>query len=80
MKFTRKWSARSVFYQMNREEVSTRAKLDSQLTPGHPKFLGALQRATTSLWTAVHPRDKEDYAQAAKEWSVQSPPKDVQSR
>ena len=65
---------------MNWEEVSERAKQDSQLKPGHPKFLGALQRATTTLWTAVHPSDKEDYVQAAKEWSDQSPPSDVQSR
>ena len=80
MKFTRKWSARNVFYQLNREEVSNRAKQDSHLNPGHSQFLGALQRATTALWAAVDLEDKEDYVQAAVEWSEQAPPSHIQSR
>ena len=65
---------------MNREEVPEHAKHNSQLNSGHPKFLGALQKATTSLWTVLNPSDKEYYVQAAKEWSDQAPPSDVQSR
>ena len=48
--------------------------------PGHPKFLGALQNATTTLWKALPPGDRDDYTKAAKEWSENTPPKHIQSR
>jgi len=80
MKFTRKWSARSAFHQLNREEVLELARQESGLVPGHPQFLGALQRATTSLWDALSPEDVADYVKAAKEWSAESPPSHIQSR
>jgi hypothetical protein len=79
-KFTRKWSARNAFYQMNREEVLDRAKEDSGIEPGNPGFLGALQVATTSLWNALSSADQDDYVQAAVEWSEKSPPRYIQSR
>jgi hypothetical protein len=79
-KFTRKWSARSAFYQLNREEVLEHARKESGVEPGHPEFLGALQNATTTLWEALCSRDQGDYIRAAQEWSEESPPPDVQSR
>ena len=48
--------------------------------PGQPGFLGALQDATTVLLNELSPEDLEEYAQAAKEWSTESPPPHVQSR
>jgi hypothetical protein len=47
---------------------------------GDPAFLGCLQDATTYLWKALAPEDREDYASAAKEWSEDVPPKHIQSR
>ena len=80
IKFTRKWSARSAYYQMCRDRIIEYAKEESQLMPGHPQFLGALQNATTTLWDAEPPQSKDDYIKAAKDWSNGTPPKDVQSR
>jgi hypothetical protein len=48
--------------------------------PGRPGFLGALQDATTALLDDLSPDDLEEYAQAAKDWSKESPPPHIQSR
>jgi hypothetical protein len=78
-KFTRKWSARNAFYHLNRDEVLKLANV-SGIEPGDPDFLGALQNATTTLWNKLSPGDQDDYAQAAKEWSEDTPPRHIQSR
>lgn len=78
--FTRKWSARNAFYHMNRDEVLKETRDVSGTEPGHPAFLGALQDATTTLWNKLSPEDKEDYVDAAMEWSQAYPPKHIQSR
>lgn len=52
----------------------------STLKPGHPRFLGALQTATTVLWNEVSAKDKDDYIHSAKEWSENKPPKNIQAR
>ncbi|KAH9040940.1 hypothetical protein EDB85DRAFT_1886610 [Lactarius pseudohatsudake] len=80
IKFTRKWSARNAFYHLNRDEVLKHAKETFGIEPGDPAFLGALQDATTTLWTKLSPEVQEDYVKAAKEWSEETPPKDVQLR
>jgi hypothetical protein len=79
-KFTRRWAARSVFYQLHRDEIMERTKDVSGLEAGHPKYLGALQDATTFLWKDLSTKDREEYVKAAKEWSTKTPPKDIQSR
>ncbi|KAF8265608.1 hypothetical protein EI94DRAFT_1702359 [Lactarius quietus] len=79
-KFTCKWSARSAFYQLNHVEVKQRVTEVSGHEPGHPSYLGCLQDATTYLWNALSPNDKEEYVIAASEWSKTTPPKNVQSR
>ncbi|KAH8985347.1 hypothetical protein EDB86DRAFT_2833150 [Lactarius hatsudake] len=56
------------------------SKETSGIEPGDPAFLGALQDATTTLWTELSPEVQEDYVKAAKEWSEETPPKDIQSR
>jgi hypothetical protein len=80
IKFVRKWSARNAFYHLNRDEVLKLAKEVSGAEAGEPGFLGALQDATTVLWNALDADDKEDYIQAAKEWSEKTPPRGIQSR
>ena len=65
---------------MNRDEVLKLAKEVSGSEPGHPGFLGALQDATTSLWDALSSEVQDDYVQAAKEWSADTPPRHIQSR
>ena len=47
---------------------------------GDPEFLGALQNATTVLSNGLCTEDKDDYTQAAIEWSAESPPPHIQSR
>ncbi|KAH8983595.1 hypothetical protein EDB86DRAFT_3085260 [Lactarius hatsudake] len=80
IKFTRKWSTRNAFYHLNRDDVLDHVKETSGIEPGDPAFLGALQDTTTTLWTELSPEVQEDYVKAAKEWSEETPPKDIQSR
>jgi hypothetical protein len=80
VKFTCKWSARNAYYHLNRDDILELAKYVSGTEPGHPAFLGALQDATTTLWNELSPEAQEDYVQAAKEWSEDTPPKQIQSR
>ena len=80
IKFTCKWSARNTFHQLNRDEVAELAKEQSGLQPGHPAFLGTLQRAATTLWSGLDDDVKADYVQAAKDWTVEALPSDVQAR
>ncbi|KAH8978646.1 hypothetical protein EDB86DRAFT_3151891 [Lactarius hatsudake] len=80
IKFTRKWSTRNAFYHLNQDDVLDHVKETSGIEPGDPAFLGALQDATTTLWTELSPEVQEDYVKAAKEWSEETPPKDIQSR
>ena len=56
------------------------AKEQSGLNPGHPRFLGALQNAATTLWNDLDDDVKADYVQAAKEWTAEAPPSHIQSR
>jgi hypothetical protein len=60
--------------------VSDLVDQQSDLMPGHPQYLGALQNATTTLWNGLEDNVKEDYIQAAKEWTTEAPPKHIQSR
>ena len=66
--------------QLNREEILALAIETSDLEPGTPAFLGALQDATITLWKNTAKADQDDYVHAAKEWSEKSPPPHIQSR
>ncbi|KAH9014686.1 hypothetical protein EDB85DRAFT_2157246 [Lactarius pseudohatsudake] len=48
--------------------------------PGSEAFLGALQDATTSLWMTLSSEEQVPYAERAKEWSEDRPPRDVQAK
>jgi hypothetical protein len=48
-------------------------------TPGSQAYLGALQDATTHLWKELACDEQEKYAQLAKEWSDDKPPKHIQT-
>ncbi|KAN0131057.1 hypothetical protein V8E53_011193 [Lactarius tabidus] len=79
-KFTRKWSTRNAFFQLNRDEIMVLATDVSGKEPGEPGFLGALQDATTSLLDDLTPEDRQEYADAAVEWTAETPPPHIQSR
>ncbi|KAI9434984.1 hypothetical protein H4582DRAFT_2059865 [Lactarius indigo] len=80
IKFTRKWSARNAFYHENKEEIMELAQSMSGGIPGSQAFLGALQDATTSLWKKLSIEEQEPYAEIAKEWSEDRPPRDIQAK
>ncbi|KAH9015583.1 hypothetical protein EDB85DRAFT_2156541 [Lactarius pseudohatsudake] len=80
IKFTRRWSARNAFYHENKEEVTQLAQKLSGGVPGSEAFLGALQDATTSLWKKLSIEEQEPYADIAKEWSEDKPPRDIQAK
>ncbi|KAN0126221.1 hypothetical protein V8E53_015266 [Lactarius tabidus] len=73
-------SLQSPQMSLNCDEIIELAKETSGLIPGHLQFLGALQNATTTLWNALAPDDRDDYCKAAKEWSDDTPPKHIQAR
>jgi hypothetical protein len=80
MKFTRKWSTRSAFFQMCRDDIMAAVSETSGIEPGQPGFLGALQTATSTLLNALGPKELKIYVDAAMEWSRESPPSYVQAR
>ncbi|KAI0257773.1 hypothetical protein BC834DRAFT_848664 [Gloeopeniophorella convolvens] len=55
MHFTRKWSARNVFYQENCGEILVLTGQRSNAPAGTPAFFGALQLATTMEWSETGP-------------------------
>ena len=65
---------------MNRDAVLKLTFNTSGLVSGDPDYLGALQIATSTLWNELSPEVREDYVQAAKGWSGDTPPKDIQTR
>lgn len=79
-KFTRKWSTCNAFFQLHRDEIIVKATELSGKQPGQPGFLGALQDATTYLLNDLSPEDLDEYVQAARDWSEESPPRNVQAR
>ncbi|KAH9014735.1 hypothetical protein EDB84DRAFT_1568013 [Lactarius hengduanensis] len=80
LKFTRRWSARNAFYHEKKEEITKLAQRMSGGNPGSQAFLGALQDATTSLWKKLSIEEQEPYAEIAKEWSEDRPPRDIQAK
>ncbi|KAH9008808.1 hypothetical protein EDB84DRAFT_1446695 [Lactarius hengduanensis] len=80
IKFTRRWSARNAFYHDKKEEITKLAQRMSGGNPGSQAFLGALQDATTSLWKKLSIEEQEPYAEMAKEWSEDRPPRDIQAK
>jgi hypothetical protein len=69
-----------VFFQLHRDEIMVLATDMSGKEPGELGFLGALQDATTVLLDGLSAEDRDEYAEAAAEWSAQAPPPHIQSR
>jgi hypothetical protein len=65
---------------MNRDHVLEQVKKMYKIEPGHPLFVGDLQKTITTLWDRLSPAVQDDYARAAKEWSSDTPPKHIQLR
>ena len=79
-KFIRRWSARNVFYQENKDEIGQLTGQISGGVPGSQAYLGALQNATTQLWKKLSTKEQEFYVDLAKEWSDRKPPKHIQAK
>lgn len=48
--------------------------------PGSQEFLSALQNATTHLWSQVSMEEQKRYAEIARNWSENAPPKVIQAK
>ncbi|KAI9430761.1 hypothetical protein H4582DRAFT_2063414 [Lactarius indigo] len=80
IKFTRRWSARNVFYHEDKAHITVLAEEMSGAVPGTQEFLGALQEATTELWKKLPIEEQERFVETAKEWSDNGPPKGIQAK
>ena len=80
IRFTWRWSAQNAFYHENKKEVMDLAEQMSGGAPGSQAFLGALQDATTQLWKRLSTEEQDDYADIAKTWSDDRPPKAIQAK
>ncbi|KAN0139064.1 hypothetical protein V8E53_003066 [Lactarius tabidus] len=80
IRFTRRWSARNVFYHENKDKIGELTGQISGDVPGSQAYLGALQDATTRLWKERSREDQDSYAVRAKEWSDEKPPKHIQAK
>ena len=80
MCFTRKWSARNVFYQENRDKIMNLTEQNSGAPPGTPVYFGYLQRTTTELMAPVTEDEMAVLQETANEWSLRGPPREIQCR
>jgi hypothetical protein len=80
IKFTQKWSARNAFYHDKKTDIMALAQEMSGGAPGSQAFLGTLQDATTRLWKKLSIEEEERYAEVAKDWSENAPPKGIQAK
>ena len=80
MRFTRRWSGWNVFYYENKENIMKLTQKVSKSAPGSKKFFSALQKTITTLWKEVPGDEQDRYAERAKEWSKNRPPKDIQAK
>jgi hypothetical protein len=80
IRFTRRWSARNVFYHENKDKIGELTGQISGDVLGSQAYLGALQDATTRLWKERSREDQDSYAVCAKEWSDEKPPKHIQAK
>lgn len=80
IRFIQRWSARNVFYQENKDEIRILTGQISRGVPGSQAYLGALQDVTTQLWKKLSPERQEFYADLAKEWSDEKPPRHIQAK
>ena len=80
IRFIRRWSARNVFYQENKDEIGILTGQISGGVLGSQAYLGALQDATTQLWKKLSPERQEFYADLTKEWSDEKLPRHIQAK
>lgn len=80
IKFTRKWSARSAFFQENRDDILRQATEVSGISAGRPGYLGALQTEITSQWKKLSLDAREEFQALADEWSSGIAPEAVKRR
>ena len=80
IKLTRNWSARSAFFQENRDDIMEQARKASGISPGYPGYLGALQREISSQWKKLTNEEREGFQDLADEWSSQKAPEAVMRR
>jgi hypothetical protein len=69
-----------VFYQENKDEIGKLTRQISGGVPGSQAYLGALQDATTQLWKKLSSEEQQFYANLAKEWSDEKPPRHIQAK
>jgi hypothetical protein len=48
--------------------------------PGSKAYLGTLQKVTTQRWQLLSSEEQARYAELAKDWSKNSPPKAIQAK
>jgi hypothetical protein len=80
VKFTRKWSARSAYFQENRAHVLEEATKVSGISAGRPGYLGAIQREITRQWENIPLEEKNAFQDLADEWSSGKAPDAVKRR
>ena len=80
VKFTRKWAARSAYFQQNREDVLERATEVSGISAGQPGYLGSIQRELTRQWENISLEERQKYQDLADEWSSGQAPDAVKRR
>jgi len=57
-----------------------KARVVSGISPGHPGYLGALQREISSQWKKLKNEEREGFQDLADEWSSQKAPEAVMRR
>jgi len=78
-KFTRKWTARNVYFHEHRDEVLDETTKSSGLSGRQPGFAGEFQKALSRLWNDATVEEKQRCQAMADRWSVDMPPVELQA-
>jgi len=78
--FTRSWSARNAFFHQNRDDILKKIAENSEISAGHPGYLGTLQREITRQWNDLTSEKRDEFQALANEWSSGIAPEAVKCR
>jgi len=79
-KFTRKWTARNVYFHEHRAQVLDETTKSSGLSGRQPGFAGAFQTELSRLWKGAMVEEQQRCQALADRWSSEMPPEQVQAK
>jgi len=78
--FTCNWSTQNAFFHQKRDDILKKTAENSEISAGHPAYLGTLQREITRQWNDLTLEERQEFQALANQWSSGSAPEAVKRR